>query len=75
MFTIVRGELVTIGRFRNAVKEVRRDGEGRVAMVTLDGAKGTTDPLKKIRNALLDIDSRINEIKAIDLDGECVVKQ
>lgn len=75
MFTIVRGEMVENGIFRYAVKEVTMpDNRGRVALATLQGARGAVDPLKKIRNALLTLDPASNEIVAIDLDGDCVVR-
>lgn len=72
MFTIVRNDRCSEeGTFKYAIKEVKEDGA--LAMVTLDGAKGSNDPLDKVRNVELRI-SDSNQITAINLDEDCVVK-
>lgn len=72
MFTIIRQTPCSRpGTFQYAIKEVKEDGA--LAMVILEGAKGITDPLDKVRNVELRI-SNNDLITAINLDGDCVVK-
>jgi len=73
MFTIVRNDRCNaVGTFKYAIKEVKEDGA--LAMVILEGARGSSnDPLDKVRNVELRISDN-NQITAINLDGDCVVK-
>jgi len=71
-YTIVRTDRSTEkGCFKYAVKEVNED-EGQVALVILEGARGTTDPLRQVRNVDLRISD--NRITAINLDGDAVIR-
>jgi hypothetical protein len=77
-YTIVRSERFLSDsnqpQYRYAIKQVCKDGEGKLALVSLTGANGRNDPLRNIRNVELIIGAD-NEVKAINIDGDCVVRR
>ena len=80
VYTVIRSEKCTSDTnqpiYRYAIKQVCDQGEGlgMLALVSLSGVSGQTDPLRNIRNVELLIGTN-NEIKAINIDGDCVVER
>lgn len=78
IYTIVRAERFMSEsnqpNYRYAIKQVCNDGQGKLALVSLTGANGRNDPLRNIRNVELIIGTD-NEVKAINIDGDCVVRR
>jgi len=79
LYTIIRSERFLSEsnqpNYRYAIKQVCNDGQGKLAMVTLSGVSGQNDPLRNIRNVELLIGQDNSEIKAINIDGDCVIQR